>query len=122
MLEEFLTQFFRAWMVGGAICVIGQLLFDVAHLTPAHTMSLMVSVGSILGILGLYPLLVDFAGMGAMLPISSFGNTLVDGASSGLDSQGFIGIFSGMLQPVSIGVTAAVLFGFAAALLAKPKS
>lgn len=122
MLEEFLTQFFRAWVVGGAICVIGQLLFDVAHLTPAHTMSLMVSVGSILGILGLYPLLVDFAGMGAMLPISSFGNTLVDGASSGLDGQGFIGIFSGMLQPVSIGVTAAVLFGFAAALLAKPKS
>ena len=79
MLEEFLTQFFRAFVIGGAICVIGQLLFDVANLTPAHTMSVLVVAGSILGVLGLYPLLVDFAGFGAMLPISSFGNTLVEG-------------------------------------------
>ena len=115
MLEEFLTQFFRAFVIGGAICVIGQLLFDVANLTPAHTMS-------ILGVLGLYPLLVDFAGFGAMLPISSFGNTLVEGAKEGAASGGFWGIFTGLIKQVSAGVTAAVVFGFFTALVFKPKS
>lgn len=122
MLDEFLTQFFRAFVIGGAICVIGQLLFDVANLTPAHTMSVLVVAGSILGVLGLYPLLVDFAGFGAMLPISSFGNTLVEGAKEGAASGGFWGIFTGLIKQVSAGVTAAVVFGFFTALVFKPKS
>ena len=122
MLDEFLTQFFRAFVIGGAICVIGQLLFDVANLTPAHTMSVLVVAGSILGVLGLYPLLVDFAGFGAMLPISSFGNTLVEGAKEGAASGSFWGIFTGLIKQVSAGVTAAVVFGFFTALVFKPKS
>lgn len=122
MLAEFLTQFFRAFVIGGAICVIGQLLFDKANLTPAHTMSILVVSGSVLGALGLYQPLADFAGFGAMLPISSFGNTLVKGAMEGAAESGFWGIFTGILGPVSAGVVAAVVFGFLIALVFKPRS
>ncbi|NLF79780.1 MAG: stage V sporulation protein AE [Clostridia bacterium] len=122
MIGELLLQLLKAFLVGGGICLIGQLLFDVANLTPAHTMSILVIGGSILSGLGVYPLLADFAGFGAMLPISSFGNTLVQGARAGAESHGFFGIFSGLLKQVSAGISAAVIFGFLAALFFKPKS
>ena len=115
-------QLLRAFVVGGFICVIGQLLMDVANLTPAHTLSILVVAGSVLSIFGIYPALVDFAGAGATLPISSFGNTLVEGARQGAASNGFLGIFTGMLGPVSAGVTAAVVFGMLTALVFKPHS
>ena len=122
MLEEFLTAFFRAFLVGGAICLLGQIMFDVFNLTPAHTMSILVCLGSLFGVFGLYDKLKEFAGFGAMLPIASFGNTLTQGAMQGAAKDGFWGIFSGMLEPVSAGVAAAVVFGFAVALAFKPKS
>lgn len=122
MMEDFLTQFFRAFVIGGAICVIGQLLFDIANLTPAHTTSILVISGSILSVFGLYPMLVDFAGFGAMLPIASFGNMLVEGAQAGAISDGFWGILGGMLKQVSAGLSATVIFGFLIALVFKPKS
>jgi stage V sporulation protein AE len=122
MVEELLGQLLKAFLVGGGICLIGQLLFDVLNLTPAHTMSILVISGSILSGLGIYPLLVDFAGFGAMLPISSFGNVLAEGARAGAAEGGFWGIFSGLLKQVSAGISAAVVFGFLAALFFKPKS
>lgn len=122
MLSEILTHFFRAFLVGGAVCLIGQLLFDAAHLTPAHTMSVLVCGGSVLGALGLWPRLSDFAGYGAALPIVNFGSMLTEGALRGAAKDGFIGLFTGMYRTVSAGMTAAVAAGFAVALLFRPKA
>ena len=121
LFGELLRQFFRALLIGGLLCTAGQLLFDLANLTPAHTMSILVSTGSLLAICGIYPALVDFAGFGASLPILNFGNLLVSGAREGALADGFLGILTGMLKPVSAGITAAVVFGFLVALFCKPK-
>jgi len=122
MPEQVLLHCLRAFAVGGLICVVGQLLFDVANLTPAVTMSILVTAGSILGIFGLYPALVDFAGFGARLPIVNFGSALVEGARQGAQSGGFLGLLMGMLKPVSAGLAAAVCAGFAVALVFRPRS
>lgn len=122
MLFEILTHFFRAFLVGGALCLVGQLLFDLAGLTPAHTMSILVSAGSLLGVLGLWPRLTDFAGYGAALPIVNFGSMLAEGAMQGAAKDGFIGLLTGMLSTVSAGITMAVVAGFAVALLFRPKA
>ena len=117
------VQLLRAFLIGGGICVIGQLLMDAAALTPAHTLSIMVTAGSITGALGWYPKLVEYAGFGACLPISSFGNTMVEGAREAIaGGGGFFGIFQGILVPVSAGITAAVVCGMLTALLFKPHS
>jgi len=116
-----LAMFFWAFVVGGLICVIGQLLFDVAKLTPAHTMSLLVVVGAVLDGLGLYEPLVDFAGAGATIPITSFGNSLVHGALQDAQAHGIIGVLTGMFQVTSSGISAAIIFGFIGALIFKPK-
>lgn len=110
-----------AFIVGGLICVIGQLIMDILKITPAHTTCTLVVIGTILGGLGLYDPLIKFAGAGAFIPISSFGNTLVTAAIKEAEETGFIGIFNGLLKSVSSGVSAAVVFGFAAALIFKPK-
>ena len=122
MLSELLTHFFRAFLVGGAVCLIGQLLFDAARLTPAPTMRILVCSGSVLGVLGLWPALADFAGYGAALPIVNFGSMLTEGALQGAAKDGFIGLFTGMYKTVSAGMTAAVAAGFAVALLFRPKA
>lgn len=122
LLMAIVSHFFRALIIGGLFCVAGQLLFDLANLTPAHTMSVLVSLGSLLAIFGLYPALVDFAGFGASLPIVNFGNILVEGAREGAASGGFLGILTGMLKPASAGIAAAVVFGFIIALLCKPNA
>ncbi|KAB2952103.1 stage V sporulation protein AE [Heliorestis acidaminivorans] len=113
--------YFWAFLVGGLICVIGQLMFDLAKLTPAHTMSILVVVGAILGGLGLYEPLIDFAGAGATVPITSFGNALVKGALQEAENTGLVGILTGIFEVTSAGISAAIIFGFIAALLAKPK-
>ena len=122
MPEDLWLQLLKAALIGGLLCFLGQLLFDVMNLTPAHTMSVLVTAGAILGGLGWYEKLADWAGFGARLPISSFGNTLVQGALEGAAQHGFWGIFTGMLAPVSTGVTAAVAFGLIVALLFHPKA
>ena len=119
--EPMLAMFFWAFVVGGIICVIGQLLFDVAKLTPGHTMSLLVVIGAILDGLGLYEPLVDFAGAGATIPITSFGNSLVHGALQDAKAHGIIGVLTGMFQVTSSGISAAIIFGFIGALIFKPK-
>ncbi|MBM7653667.1 stage V sporulation protein AE [Neobacillus cucumis] len=115
------AMFFWAFVVGGIICVIGQLLFDVAKLTPGHTMSLLVVIGAVLDGLGLYEPLVDFAGAGATIPITSFGNSLVHGALQDAQAHGIIGVLTGMFQITSSGISAAIIFGFIGALIFKPK-
>ncbi|MDG0793142.1 stage V sporulation protein AE [Cohnella ginsengisoli] len=114
-------QYLWAFLVGGAICIVGQLLFDVAKLTPAHTMATLVVAGAVLDGLGLYDPLVDFAGAGATVPITSFGNALVHGALSELQEVGWIGIITGIFQITSAGISAAIIFSFLAALAVKPK-
>ncbi|MBB6443568.1 stage V sporulation protein AE [Bacillus benzoevorans] len=116
-----LAMFFWAFVVGGLICVIGQLLFDVAKLTPGHTLSLMVAIGAILDGVGLYEPLVDFAGAGATVPITSFGNSLVHGALQEAEQHGIIGVLTGMFEVTSSGISAAIVFAFIGALLFRPK-
>ncbi|WP_372632374.1 stage V sporulation protein AE [Cohnella sp.] len=110
-----------AFVVGGAICVVGQLLFDVAKLTPAHTMSLLVVAGAVMDAVGWYDPLVEFAGAGATVPITSFGNALVHGALTELQQVGGIGVITGIFHVTSAGISAAIVFSFLAALVVKPK-
>ena len=91
-----LAMFLWSFLIGGLICVIGQLLFDVAKLTPAHTLCLLVVVGAVLPGFGLYDQLIDFAGAGATIPIMSFGNSLVNGALLQGDRHGLVGVITGL--------------------------
>ncbi|MCI3923181.1 stage V sporulation protein AE [Paenibacillus sp. TRM 82003] len=113
--------FFWAFVVGGAICVFGQLLFDVAKLPPPHTMVTLVVIGAVLDGFGLYDPLIEFAGAGVTVPITSFGNTLTHGALTELHQNGTIGMLSGVFHYSSAGISAAIVFSFFAALLVRPK-
>lgn len=113
--------FLWAFIVGGLICVIGQLMFDVFKLTPAHTLTALVVIGAILDGLGLYEPLIDFAGAGATVPITSFGNSLVHGALEEANKHGLIGVITGIFEVTSAGISAAIIFGVIGALLFKPK-
>ncbi|MFA9455595.1 stage V sporulation protein AE [Halalkalibacter sp. AB-rgal2] len=113
--------FLFAFIVGGLICVIGQLLMDIGKLTPAHTMSALVVSGAILDGLGLYEPLIDFAGAGATVPITSFGNSLVHGAMAEAERSGIIGVLTGIFEVTSAGISAAIIFGFLASLIFKSK-
>jgi stage V sporulation protein AE len=113
--------FIWSFIVGGIICVIGQIMMDVFKLTPAHTMSTLVVSGAILGGLGLYEPLVKFAGAGASVPISSFGNALVKGALMEAEQTGLIGVLTGIFEVTSSGISAALIFAFIASLIFKPK-
>jgi stage V sporulation protein AE len=116
-----IMDFFWAFVIGGLICVFGQICFDLFKLTPAHTMSLLVVIGAIIGGLGLYEPFVEFAGAGATVPITSFGNSLVQGAIQELKQNGFVGVITGIFEITSAGISAAIIFSFFAALLFKPK-
>jgi stage V sporulation protein AE len=113
--------FLWAFLVGGIICVIGQFLMDVVKLTPAHTMSTLVVVGAVLDGFGLYDPLIKFAGAGASVPITSFGNALVHGAMQEAEKDGLVGVLTGIFEVTSAGISAAIVFGFIAALVFKPK-
>ena len=116
-----MSIYLAAFIVGGLFCLIGQLLFDLTKLTPGHILSGYVVAGGILGGLGIYEQLVSFAGAGASLPISSFGNALVQGAMSEAARSGFIGVLTGMFELTSTGITAAIIFAFFTALIFNPK-
>lgn len=116
-----MEKFIWAFIVGGFICVIGQLLMDGLKLTPAHTMVALVVSGAVLGGLGIYDDLVKFAGAGASVPISSFGNQLVKGALQEAQKTGLVGVLTGIFRITSAGISAAILFGFLSALIFKPK-
>lgn len=110
-----------AFVIGGAICVIGQICMDVFKLTPAHTMSFLVVLGAVISGLGWYEKLIQFAGAGVTVPITSFGNSLVEGALDELKRDGWIGIITGIFEVTSAGISAAIVFSFLAALIFKPK-
>ncbi|GAB6933550.1 stage V sporulation protein AE [Calditerricola satsumensis] len=114
-------EYVTAFVVGGLICVIGQLLMDLTTLTPAHVMSILVVAGAVLDGFGLYEPLIDFAGAGATVPITSFGNALVHGALAEAERHGIIGIITGIFEVTSAGISAAIIFGFLSALLFRPK-
>jgi stage V sporulation protein AE len=114
-------MFVKAFVFGGLICVLGQILMDVVKLTPAHTMSTLVVLGAIVDGIGWYDPFVDFAGAGATVPITSFGNSLVHGALEHADAHGFIGIVMGIFELTSAGISATIVFSFLAALFFRPK-
>lgn len=116
-----MEKFLWAFIVGGSICVIGQILLDVFKFTPAHTMCTLVVTGAVLGGLGLYEPMIKFAGAGASVPISSFGNSLVKGALGEVDRTGIIGVFMGIFKVTSSGISAAIIFSFIAAFTFRPK-
>ena len=116
-----MIKIFWAFIIGGAICVVGQILMDVFKLTPAHTTCTLVVAGTILGGLGLYEPLINFAGAGASIPISSFGNALVKGALVEAERDGVIGLITGIFEVTSSGISSAIIFGFIASLIFKPK-
>lgn len=113
--------FFWAFVIGGIICVIGQLMFDVFKLSPAHTLTTLVVSGAILDGLGLYEPLINFAGAGATVPITSFGNSLVHGAIQEAEAHGLIGVITGIFEVTSAGISAAIIFGVIASFIFKPK-
>ncbi|NLM52823.1 MAG: stage V sporulation protein AE [Firmicutes bacterium] len=116
-----MEKFILAFVVGGAICVLGQILLDVFRLTPAHMTVTLVVIGAILGGLGLYEPLIEFAGAGASVPICSFGNSLVNGALTEAKRHGIIGVLTGIFEVSSAGISSAIIFGFIASLIFKPK-
>ena len=113
-------DYLNAFWVGGLICVVGQILIDKTKLTPARILTGFVVAGVILGALGLYQPLVDFAGAGASVPISGFGNLMSQGVKESLASDGALGIITGGLTSAAGGVAAAIFFGLVAALCTKP--
>ena len=111
----------KAFVVGGLICVIGHILIDKTKLTPARILVLFVTTGVILGGLGIYKYLVDFAGAGATVPLTGFGYNLAKGAIEGVKSSGLLGAFTGGIKNAAGGIAAAIFFGYIASLIAKPK-
>jgi stage V sporulation protein AE len=115
------STYLAAFLVGGLICLAGQVIYDRTKLTMGHILTGMVILGGILGGLGLYDPLIKFAGGGASMPIISFGNSLAKGAISEAGKTGPIGILTGMFELTSTGITAAIIFGFLAAIVCRSK-
>lgn len=115
-------EYIKAFIVGGTICIIGQVILDNTKLTPAHILVSFLTVGVILGSLGLYDKLIEFGGAGATVPIAGFGNSLAKGAIKGAKSEGIIGAFTGGLEATGGGVAAAILFGYTMAVIFNPKT
>ena len=113
--------YLKAFVAGGFLCLAGQILIDKTKLTPARILVAYVVAGVILGGLQLYPKFVDFAGAGATVPLTGFGNTLAKGVREAVDKDGFLGIFTGGLKAAAGGITTAIAAGLTASLLFRPK-
>ncbi len=121
MIVELLWDYAKVFLVGGALCVIGQLLIDYTRLTPARILTGFVVAGVILGALGVYGPLAEWAGAGATVPLTGFGWNLAKGVKKAVEEQGLLGVFTGGFTAAAGGLCAAVLFGLLAALLGRPK-
>ena len=119
-MESFL-EYAKAFLVGGTLCAIGQLLIDHTKLTPARILTSYVVAGVILSALGLYQPLVDWAGAGACVPLTGFGHNLAKGIREAVAEDGLLGAFTGGFTAASAGLCAAVFFGLIASLIFKPK-
>lgn len=111
----------KCFVTGGIICIIGQILIDKTKLTPAKILVIFVTLGAVLGGLGIYQYLVDFAGAGATVPLTGFGYNLAKGAIEGVQQSGLVGSFTGGVKAAAGGIAAAVFFGYLASLISKPK-
>lgn len=114
-------DYIKAFIVGGLICMVGQLLIDKTKLTPARILVAYVVAGVFLGAVGLYPKLMEFAGAGASVPLTGFGNTLAKGVREAVQEDGFLGIFTGGMKATAGGITAAIIAGLTAGLVFKAK-
>lgn len=110
-----------AFLIGGLICVVVQILMDNTKLLPGRIMVILVCSGSILGAIGLYEPFSKWAGAGATVPLIGFGNTLFKGVKEAVDSEGFLGLFKGGFTACAVGVSTALLLGYIASLIFKPK-
>lgn len=113
--------YLKAFIIGGMFCVIGQLLIDKTKLTPARILVSYVVVGVILGAVGIYKPIIEFAGAGATVPLTGFGNTLAKGVREAVNSYGLLGAFTGGLKASAGGITAAVFFGLLVSMIFKAK-
>lgn len=119
---DIFLEYLKAFIVGGLFCVIGQLLIDLTKLTPARILVSYVVVGVILGGIGVYQPLIDFAGGGATVPLTGFGALLAKGVKEAVDKDGILGAFTGGFTSAAAGITAAIFFGLLAALCFKSGS
>ncbi len=115
-------MFVKAFIFGGLICVIGQLLIDYTKLTPARILTSFVVAGVLLSNFGLYEHFAEFAGCGATVPISGFGHLLAKGVDKSLKAEGLLGVFKGPLTSAAAGIGAAIVFGFIMSVIFKPKA
>ena len=120
-METFL-MFVKAFAVGGGICLIGQVIIDVTHLTNGRILVIVLLLGAILQAFGLYQPLIEWAGAGASVPISGFGCALVKGAVEAAKTEGIVGAFTGGLKACATGITTAIFFGYLVALIFKPRT
>ena len=114
-------EYLKAFLVGGALCLIGQLLIDLTKLTPARILTAYVVAGVLLGGVGLYEYVVQFGGAGATVPLTGFGYNLAKGVREAVDQDGLLGVMTGGMKAAAGGIAAAVFFGFLAALFFRPK-
>lgn len=114
-------DYLKAFIIGGLLCMAGQILIDKTKLTPARILVSYVVAGVVLGGIGLYPTIAEFAGAGASVPLTGFGNLLAKGVREAVDSQGFPGIFIGGLKSAAGGITAAIVFGLLAGIIFKAR-
>ena len=114
-------EYVKAFILGGILCAIGQILIDKTKLTPARILTGYVVAGVILSAIGVYGKLVDFGGAGATVPLTGFGHLLAKGVKTAISEKGFLGIFSGGLSSAAAGISASVVFGFAIATVFKPR-
>lgn len=115
-------EFIKAFIVGGLICVVGQILMDTTKLTPARILVTFVTIGAILGAFGLYEKLVEFAGAGATVPLPGFGNSLAKSAIKEVKESGLLGAFTGGIKGTAAGITASIFFGYLMAVIFNPKT
>ena len=115
-------MYLKTFLIGGALCAIAQILIDKTKLTPARILTSYVVAGVILGGMGLYGPLADWAGAGATVPLTGFGNVLAEGVKKAVAKDGFLGVFTGGLTAAAAGICAAIFFGIIVALLCKPKA
>ena len=114
-------DYVKAFLIGGALCLIGQILIDKTKLTPARILVSYVVIGVLLGAIGVYEPLIEFAGAGAAVPLTGFGNTIAKGVREAIQKDGFLGIFTGGLKASAGGITAAIFSGLLVSFIFKPK-
>ena len=114
-------DYLKAFVVGGIICVLTQILMEKTRLMPGRIMVILVTTGTVLGAIGLYEPLVQFAGAGASVPLTGFGNVLWKGMKMAVDNSGFLGLFKGGFTACAVGVSAARVFGYIASWIFEPK-